>query len=132
AVNLASRLEGVTKTYHIDLCIGENVAALVRDDFILRSLDLIVVKGKTKPVEIFAVLDERSPTSVEPTWLPMHEAAMRCYREGAFTEAERSWREVLAQNPGDSISELFLERCADLQIRAPIEDWKGVFEMKSK
>jgi adenylate cyclase len=132
AVNLASRLEGVTKTYHIDLCIGENVAALVRDNFILRSLDLIVVKGKTKPVEIFAVLDERSPTSVEPTWLPMHEAAMRCYREGAFTEAERSWREVLAQNPGDSISELFLERCADLQIRAPIEDWKGVFEMKSK
>jgi adenylate cyclase len=59
AVNLASRLEGATKAYHVDLCIGELVEPYVRKGFILRSLDLLVVKGKTKPVEIFAAQPRR-------------------------------------------------------------------------
>jgi adenylate cyclase len=132
AVNLASRLEGVTKQYGIDLCIGEAVAPLVRDAFVLRSLDLILVKGKTKPVEIFTVLDERRPGIAELPWLASHEEALRRYRAGDFVEAERLWREVLAQNPGDSIAEVFLERCAALQKKPPNGEWHGVFEMTSK
>ncbi|HEX8295983.1 MAG TPA: adenylate/guanylate cyclase domain-containing protein [Chthoniobacteraceae bacterium] len=130
-VNLASRLEGVTKTYHIDLCIGESLAALVRDAFILRSLDLIVVQGKTKPVEIFTVLDARDAIP-EPAWLAPHEAAMRHYRAGAFAEAEAGWRKVLEQNPGDGISELFLQRCADKRAEPPDPAWNGVFAMTTK
>ena len=132
AVNLASRLEGVTKQYHIDLCIGENVAPLVRDGFILRSLDLIVVKGKTKPVEIFAVIDERGPGVVEPAWLSRHEEAMKLYRAGDFPAAEAAWREVLAQAPGDGIAETFIARCTELRATPPPGEWDGVFEMKSK
>jgi len=131
AVNLASRLEGVTKSYHLDLCIGESVARLVRDRFILRSLDLIRVKGKTKPVEIFAVLDERLALA-EPAWLPLHEEATQLYRRGDFPAAAARWREVLAQTPGDSVSEVFLERCADLAATPPDGEWTGVFEMKTK
>ena len=132
AVNLASRLEGVTKQYHIDLCIGEHVAPLVRDAFLLRSLDLIVVKGKTKPVEIFAVLDERSPGIPEPAWLPRHEEAVKLYRAGDFPAAEAAWREVLAQSPGDRIAEVFIARCTELRATPPPGEWDGVFEMKSK
>ena len=132
AVNLASRLEGVTKQYHIDLCIGENVALLVREFFILRSLDLIVVKGKTKPVAIFAVLDERSPGVSDPAWLARHEEAVKLYRKGDFAAAEAAWREVLAQAPGDGIAETFIARCAELQASPPVGKWDGVFEMKSK
>ncbi len=132
AVNLASRLEGVTKQYHIDLCIGETVAPLVRDAFILRSLDLILVKGKTKPVEIFAVLDERGPGVGDPAWLPRHEEAVKLYRAGDFPAAATAWRAVLAQCPGDSIAEVFLARCDELQATPPPERWDGVFEMKSK
>ncbi len=131
AVNLASRLEGVTKTYHIDLCIGEGVATLVRDAFIVRSLDLIVVKGKTKPVAIFTVLDERSAMT-EPTWLHLHEEAMQCYRRGDFAAASTAWRAVLAQAPDDSISEIFLQRCDALLAAPPAGKWTGVFEMTSK
>lgn len=132
AVNLASRLEGVTKTYHIDMCIGELVAPLVREAFLLRSLDLILVKGKTRPVEIFAVLEERKPGMAEPAWLARHEEAMRLYRAGDFPAAAGAWNEVLAQQPGDSIAEVFLERCAELQKHPPEHQWDGVFEMKSK
>ncbi len=132
AVNLASRLEGVTKQYRIDLCIGESVAPLVRDAFILRSLDLILVKGKTKPVEIFTVHDERGPGIAEPAWLSRHEQAVKLYRAGDFPAAEIAWREVLAQAPGDSIAETFIARCAELQVSPPLGKWDGVFEMKSK
>ena len=132
AVNLGSRLEGVTKQYHIDLCISETVAVLVSDDFLLRSLDLILVKGKTKPVEIFAVLDERGPGVAEPAWLARHEEAVRLYRAGDFAGAAAAWREVLAQNPGDGIAEVFLARCAELLATPPPGAWAGVFEMKSK
>ena len=132
AVNLASRLEGVTKQYHIDLCIGETVAPFVRDAFILRSLDLILVKGKTKPVEIFAVLDERGPGVAEPAWLPRHEEAVKLYRAGGFLAAAAAWREVLAQCPGDNIAEVFIARCDELRANPPADKWDGVFEMKSK
>ena len=132
AVNLASRLEGVTKNYHIDLCIGENVATLVRDAFILRSLDSIVVKGKTHAVKIFAVLDECGPGISPPPWLPRHEEAVKLYRAGDFPAAETAWREVLAQAPSDRIAEVFIERCAALRANPPAEKWTGVFEMKSK
>jgi len=132
AVNLGSRLEGVTKPYHIDLCIGETVADLVCDSFILRSVDLIVVKGKTRPVEVFAVLDKRTPIASDPPWLPRHEEAMTLYRAGEFTAAEKAWHEVLDQAPGDGISEVFLTRCVELQKEPPAAPWTGVYEMKSK
>jgi adenylate cyclase len=130
AVNLGSRLEGVTKQYHIDLCIGENVAALVRNHFVLRSVDLIIVQGKTKPVEIFTVLGKRA--GGEPSWLPTHEEAVRHYRAGRFADAEVKWREVLAQIPGDGLTEVMLDRCAVLQREPPEGEWTGVYEMKSK
>jgi adenylate cyclase len=132
AVNLASRLEGVTKPYHVDLCIGELVAPFVRKGFILRSLDLIVVKGKTKPVEVFTVLDEREDGATEPSWLATHEEAMRLYRAGNFAAASEAWRQVLQALPGDGVSEIFIERCAALQANPPKGEWTGAYEMKSK
>ncbi len=130
AVNLASRLEGTTKQYHLDLCIGETVAALIRDHFPLRSVDLIVVKGKTKPVEIFTVLGKRGETA--PPWIPKHEEAMRLYRTADFAGAAARWRQVLEEAPGDGLAEVFLARCAELQKEPPDGNWTGVFEMKSK
>ena len=130
AVNLGSRIEGTTKEYHLDLCIGEKVAALVRDQFILRTVDLIIVRGKTQPVEIFTVLDKRG--APEPPWLALHEEAIRLYRAGNFAGAEKAWREVLLQAPADGLSEVFIARCVELQANPPTPPWTGVYEMKSK
>ena len=130
SVNLGSRLEGATKQYGIDICIGENAAALVRDQFILRSVDLIIVRGKTQPVEIFTVLDVAG--SSVPSWLSRHEEAVRLYRAGDFSGAEKAWREVLSQAPGDGVAETFIARCLELKKRPPEAPWTGVFEMKSK
>jgi adenylate cyclase len=131
AVNVASRLEGVTKSYRLDLVIGEKVEPLVRDEFVVRSVDLIKVKGKTRGVAVFTVLDEQGK-GAPPAWLARHEEAMRHYRAGNFASAAEAWREVLAQAPGDGIAEVFLERCRELHSHPPEGAWDGVFEMKSK
>ena len=58
AVNLASRLEGLTKEYGVPLLIGESVATLIGDTFVLQPVDFAQVKGKSQPVAIYAVLGE--------------------------------------------------------------------------
>jgi adenylate cyclase len=131
AVNLASRLEGVTKSYHLDFLIGEQVEALVREQFVVRSVDLIKVKGKTRGVAVFTVLAERGKDA-PPAWLARHEEAMRLYRTGNFVSAEEIWKEVLARVPGDGVAEVFIERCRELHAHPPKGVWDGVFEMKSK
>src|ERR1700685_2804810 len=69
-VNLAARLESATKQFHADILIGETVEKLTRDHFVYRTVDLMTVKGKTKPVEVFALLSERSVPP--PAWLEMY------------------------------------------------------------
>ncbi len=106
------------------------MAALVRNQFPLRSVDLITVKGKTKPVEIFTVLGQQG--AADPSWLAIHDEAMRGYRAGEFAAAEAAWRQVLEQVPGDGLTETMLTRCAELQKSPPAVPWTGVYEMKSK
>ncbi len=130
AVNTASRLEGVTKAYRLDLVIGELVEPLVREDFLVRSVDLITVKGKTRPVAVFTVLGERNGS--EPPWLAKHEEAVRLYRAAAFQDARAAWSEVLAQAPGDALAVEFIRRCTALLENPPEGRWSGVFEMTSK
>src|SRR5437879_10235851 len=53
SVNLASRLEGLTRIYGVDILVGVTAAELVRDEFHLRSIARVQVKGKTTPVDVF-------------------------------------------------------------------------------
>src|SRR5262249_25550064 len=58
-VNLASRLEGANKAYGTQLMIGPETADSVAEDFVLRQIDFLAVKGKKKPVRVFEVLGRR-------------------------------------------------------------------------
>jgi adenylate cyclase len=93
-------------------------------------VDLIIVKGKTKPVEVFTVLGKEG--TPQPAWLPIHDEAMRLYREGDFAAAASAWQKLLEQIPGDGLTEFLLARCVELQKSPPEGEWTGVYEMKSK
>ncbi|HEX3420540.1 MAG TPA: adenylate/guanylate cyclase domain-containing protein, partial [Candidatus Udaeobacter sp.] len=69
AVNLASRLEGLTRTYGVDMLIGASVAELVRDEVYLRSVARVQVKGKTKPVDVFTFIAARGEETDDPEFL---------------------------------------------------------------
>ena len=130
-MNLAARLEGATKEFHQDLLIGEKVAPLVADHYFLRPVDLIQVKGKTQPVEVFAVLGDRSEMT-EPGWLATYAEGIRLFRQRAFDEAHAKFTEVLAVNPGDWLSQEYVRRCEEYQVEAPEESWDGSYAMQTK
>jgi adenylate cyclase len=79
AVNLASRLESLTRVYGIDILVGASAAELVRDEVYLRSVARVQVKGKTKPVDVFTFIGGRGD-EVDPEllkWLETYEKVWR-------------------------------------------------------
>lgn len=125
-VNLASRLEGVTKEYGLALVIGESVAALVKDDVVLQPVDFIRVKGKNRPVAIFTVRSAHTPA------LAAHADALAHYRARRFSEARAVFLAAAAADPADPLPPLFARRCDALLAEPPGADWDGVFVMKTK
>lgn len=132
AVNTASRLEGMTKQYHLDLLIGETVEALVRDEFIIRTVGLSQPKGKTKPLEIFTVLDERTPATSPPAWLAAHEEGVALFRKQDFPGAIERFEKVLGEIPDDWLTADYLEKCRHFLTEPPPEGWNGVDILTSK
>jgi adenylate cyclase len=133
AVNLASRLEGLTKKYHLDLLLGETVAPLVKDVYVLRSVASVQVKGKTKPVEVFTVIGEdTAQVAPAPPWLATYENGIRLYRQKKFPEAAAAFKECLQAQPEDYLSQRYLGLCDALIKTPPDQNWTAAEIMTDK
>ena len=131
-VNLASRLEGMTKQYRTRVIISEGTYAQVSQQFVAREVDKIRVKGKKKPVTIYELL---APASEQPAYaalLERYNAALNAYRNQQWAEASGKFGELLALYPDDGPTQVLLQRCVEFREEAPAEDWDGVHVMKSK
>ncbi|MEO7342283.1 MAG: adenylate/guanylate cyclase domain-containing protein [Luteolibacter sp.] len=128
-VNLGSRLEGATKEYGLDLLISEVVQQRVATHFICRSVDLVRVKGKTKPVAVFTVLGPLEMTP--PSGLESFEEGMRCYRQGQFGEALRHFQQAMTEGMDDLLTDIFVKRSREMMDHPP-ESWEGVYTMTKK
>jgi adenylate cyclase len=131
-VNLASRIEGATKQYGLDLLIGDSVADLIGDAFVLRTVDLLRVKGKTRPVEVFTVLGERDPNTAPLEWLVLYEDAVRHYRQRKFSEAVQLCEAAARLRPNDRLIEDYRHRAEVYAIQPPGPEWTGVYVMTQK
>jgi class 3 adenylate cyclase/HAMP domain-containing protein len=135
-VNLASRMEGLTKTYHSELLITENLyGELHRIDagagLHYRHLDNVKVKGKKLGVKIYTVKQEIGEEE-KRAWA-LHDEAMELYfPKRAFTEAAAKFEQARALIPGDYNAESLLARCRDYAVNPPPENWDGVEVMKTK
>lgn len=129
-VNLASRVEGLTKKYGVALCITQPLAELVADKFLLRSVDLVQVVGKSHPVEIFTVIGPRGMHA--PAWLLRYEAAIADFRARRFVEAEEGFKACVDEMPEDRLSAIYLIRCELFIADPPPDDWTGAEIAKSK
>lgn len=133
AVNLASRLEGLTKKYHVDLLLGESMAPLVSDYYILRTVASVQPKGKTKAANVYTVMgDGASQTVSMPMWLARYEEGVRLYRQRKFSEAAAEFQECLSKQPGDFLSARYLEFCQNLIKNPPDESWTAAEIMTDK
>jgi adenylate cyclase len=129
-INLASRLESLTKLYKLDLLLGESVAQLVNNNFLLRSVDRVAVQGKAKPADIFTVMG--SIIMPAPAWLLDYEKGVHLYRSRDFNNAVQHFARALEMQPGDYLCRLYLDRCQLLQDNPPAPDWNGTFIATSK
>ena len=133
-VNLASRLESACKQYGSHILVSEFTNANLRGTYRTRELDLVVVKGKTKPVAIYEILDyhteETYPQLVDA--LGYFRDGLSKYRQGKWSDAIKQFSEVLAINPADKAASLYVERSRLLAANSPGADWDGVWVMQSK
>jgi class 3 adenylate cyclase/HAMP domain-containing protein len=136
AVNLASRMEGLTKTYHAEILVSETVygelknyggeAAALR----YRLLDKVAVKGKSLGVNIYTV--KRNPGKAEEKAWAIHNQGMELYHRRAFREGVEKFREVVSLLPDDFNARILFNRCAAYIKNPPPDEWNGVEVMQSK
>lgn len=131
-VNLASRLEGLNKQYGTHILVSESTASCLRDKIPCREVDLVRVKGKSKPVRIYEILGPQEGTSSDSAWLEIFARGLGLYRERRWEEAARCFSEVLKILPQDGPSKLYLERCKKLMAEPPSEAWEGVYVWETK
>ena len=130
-VNLAARLESATKQFHTDILVGEQAEKLTREQFVYRTVDLLTVKGKTKPVEVFTLLSDRSQPP--PVWLAAYHEGIHLYRGRKFAEAGVRFQQAQEQIGGDDfLCEMYRSRCEACQLSPPPENWDGSFTLAEK
>jgi len=133
AVNLASRLEGATKYYHVGLIVGETTRRLAGDAFVFRELDLIRVKGKAQAIRIFQpICAQAEATAALRAELQLHDDALGCYRAQDWERAAELFGQLQTQNPDVPVYGLYLERIAALRATPPVAEWDGVYERNEK
>lgn len=133
-VNLASRLEGLTKEYSIPLLISGTTYETVKDYFICRPLDVVVAKGKTQSVPLYQPLAERRPgpdAAKYESLCFMFTDAFKLYQQGQFSWALESFKKIKDKYPEDGPTLLYIARCQDL-IQKPPLSWNGVYVATSK
>lgn len=130
AVNLASRLEGLTKVYGVYCLVGAQTRAAA-PGYAFREVDLVRVKGKAQPAAIFELLAGPEGEVARYEDLPRFAAALAAYRRGDLAAARAELRAFQAKNPADPVARLYLERLAALGDAAP-PGWDGVAAFRSK
>ncbi|MDP3537091.1 MAG: adenylate/guanylate cyclase domain-containing protein [Azonexus sp.] len=132
AVNLASRLEGITKEYGVGIVVGELTRERV-PDVSFRELDKVKVKGKDESVAIYEPLGltaELSAATLEELKLWQH--ALRLYRAQDWDQAELQLYNLSQRSPGCRLYSLYAERIVTLRASPPDESWCGVTIYQTK
>ena len=134
AVNLSSRLEGLTKMYGAGIIISEHTRANLKKSYRTRLLDKVKVKGKAEPVEIFEVVDglleDIAGKKIETR--DEFETALKFYFQGEFDQALKAFEQLEKKNPKDKAIHLYIERCGYFVKNGAPDDWDGVIALDHK
>ncbi len=132
AVNLASRLEGLTKFYGVSLIVGENTQR-EQDDYVFQLLDRVNVKGKNQTVDIYQPLCRVSAETDDLlAELALHEQALFFYFSQKWTAARAAFSTLQRQRPDKKLYSLFLERLDLLESLPQDSEWSGAFQHEHK
>jgi len=132
AVNLASRLESLTKEYGVGILVSENIVASV-PSVIYRELDRVRVKGKAEPISIYQPIGLKG-TVVDQVIdeIDRFHRVLDRFRSQNWDDADRLLITLSQADPQRKVYKLYLERVANLRLNPPGKDWDGVFTFTTK
>ena len=137
-VNLAARLESSAKQYGVYIQISDTTYKPVKDLFVVRDLDFVVVKGKTEPAQVYELISEvgKEPNLYKKL-LPAFHEALALYRNQDWKKAIEAFKasdELEDMFPGRSTnpSRLYIPRCEYYLDNSPGDNWDGSWTMTSK
>ena len=129
-VNLASRLENLTKIYKQDVIISESVFREISKALPCRLIDKVLVLGKTHAQRIFTV--KKQLNEQENRAWQYHHKGLKLYYQRDFTEAAKHFRQVSKLIPGDVVSAMYFDRCESYLKSPPPATWTGVHVLTEK
>ena len=133
AVNLASRLEAVNKTYGTRILISQATADAIGSHLELREVDRLAVAGQSAPQTIFEVMGRAGALTAAHESLRSHYAeGLAAYRARRFDEARAAFNAALEAVPGDGPSRALLARIAQFEANPPDEGWDGAWRLEQK
>ncbi len=132
AVNLASRLEGITKEYGALILVGETTKQAA-PGFVYREVDMVRVKGKEKPVAVFEPLGLNGEVGQgQMDEIKLFHQALRSYRKQEWDKAELDLLSLHNMAPDSKLYQVYTERVAYYRANPPGASWDGVFVFKTK
>ncbi len=136
AVNVASRLEGLTKQYDINIAICQGTMKAVQEsgDYHFRFIDRVRAQGRMGTMNVFEVFDSDPPEMLgnkQKTKLDF-ERGLEYYYQRQFAEAGVEFNKVLKLNPEDKVAQIHLKRAGHYMAEGVAEDWTGVELLEAK
>lgn len=137
SVNLASRLEGITKVFSVGLITSQDSIILAQNpkQFDFRSLGRVRPQGFSRALNIVEVFNADHPhvREMKLKTLERHENTLRAFHAGQWDASIEGWKKILDENPADKVAALYLDRAVRLKQNPPSpNDWDGVFDMRSR
>lgn len=136
AVNLASRIEGLTKIYGGSIIISEDTLIKLNDpsQYNFRFLDIVKVKGKKEAVYLFEIIDGE-PAQIKELKSSTKEQfskALQFYKNKNFVEAEKLFKGIYKINKFDRTAELYISRCTNFIKNGVPKNWDGIEVIEEK
>jgi len=132
AVNLGSRLEGLTKNYGVNIIVSETTKKNI-SEYIFRELDLVRVKGKNEPVAIFEPVGHKNDLDkIITSELTSYKQALRGFRSQNWDKAEMDFFNLNRANPERFLYQVYLKRISRYRKEPPGDNWDGVFTHTDK
>ena len=129
-VNVASRLEGLTKYFRQEILIAENLYKQVKKDVLCRIVGKVAVKGKKEGLGIYTVAKKSSPEELKTLWKEHNKAMLQFYHR-EFEDARKRFVD-LSKKTSDYLVTKMVQECDDYIAKPPPADWNGVEIMKTK
>jgi len=134
SINIASRLESINRHYGTQIMVSDAVYQDIKNQFVLRRVDFVILKGKAKPQFIYELLAKnRSEVSFDlENYVLLFAEAFSAYQQMNWDAAINQFQECIKLYPEDKVAPIFIERCHTFKTHPPSNNWDGAWHFHEK